>query len=141
GDLFRKASHKPVQLTTGPMSLGSAVVSKDGKRLFAMGGVPRGQLVRYDSLSRQFVPFLSGISATDLDCSKDGEWAAYVAFPEGTLWRCKVDGSERLQLSFPPMQAQLPRWSPDGQRIAFMATTPGKPMKIYLVSTEGGSPE
>jgi len=26
----------------------------------------------------------------------------YVAVPEGTLWRCRADGSERLQLTFAP---------------------------------------
>jgi Tol biopolymer transport system component len=141
GGLFQKAKHEPVQLTTGPMNLGQPVPSKDGKMLFAIGRLPRGQLVRYDSKSHQLVPFLSGISGTDLDFSRDGEWAVYVALPEGTLWRSKTDGSERLQLSFPPLQAQLPRWSPDGKRIAFMATALGKPMKIYFVSTEGSSPE
>jgi len=37
------------------------------------------------------------------------------------------------------VQAVLPRWSPDGKRIAFMAVAPGKPWKISLVSAEGGS--
>jgi Tol biopolymer transport system component len=138
---LQKDKHEPVQLTTGPMNLGQPVPSKDGKKLFALGRLSRGQLLRYESKSDQFVPFLSGISGTDLDFSRDGEWVAYVAVPEGTLWRSKTDGSERLQLSFPPMQAQLPRWSPDGKRIAFMATALGKPMKIYFVSTEGSSPE
>jgi len=141
GSLFHKASHEPVQLTTGPMNLGRPVPSKDGKKLFAIGGLPRGQLVRYDSKSQEFLPYLSGISAEGVDFSRDGAWVAYVVFPEGTLWRSKLDGSERLQLSFPPMQAGLPRWSPDGKRIVFMATTPGKPMKIYSVSPEGGTPE
>jgi serine/threonine protein kinase/Tol biopolymer transport system component len=141
GGLLQKAKHEPVQLTTGPMNLGQPVPSKDGTKLFAIGRLSRGQLLRYESKSDQFVPFLSGISGTDLDFSRDGEWVAYVAVPEGTLWRSKTDGSERLQLSFPPMQAQLPRWSPDGKRIAFMATAIGKPMKIYFVSTEGSSPE
>jgi eukaryotic-like serine/threonine-protein kinase len=141
GSLFQRTTYEPVQLTTGPMSLGRPVPSKDGKKLFAIGGLPRGQLVRYDSKSQELLPYLSGISAEGVDFSRDGAWVAYVAVPEGTLWRSKLDGSERLQLSFPPMQAGLPRWSPDGKRIVFMATTPGKTMKIYSVSTDGGSPE
>jgi Tol biopolymer transport system component len=139
--LFQKASHEPVQLTTGPINLGRPVPSKDGKKLFAIGGLPRGQLVRYDSKSQEFLPYLSGISAEGVDFSRDGAWVAYVAFPEGTLWRSKLDGSERLQLSFPPIQVGLPRWSPDGKRIVFMAKTPGKTMKIYSVSTEGATSE
>src|SRR5260370_7538672 len=71
--------------------------------------------------------------------SRDGDWVAYVTFPEGVLWRSRIDGSQRLQLTFPPMRVVLPRWSPDGKQIAFMAIAPGKPMKISLVSTEGGS--
>lgn len=113
--------------------------STDGKRLFVVGQQRRGELVRYDANSRQFVPYLSGISADRLDFSRDGEWVAYVAYPEGTLWRSRVDGSERQQLSFPPVQAYLPRWSPDGKRIAFFAAAPAKPRKIYVVSAEGGS--
>ena len=73
--------------------------------------------------------------------SKDGQWAAYIAYPGATLWRIKVDGSLQLQLSFPPMQAALPRWGPDGKRVAFMGSTAGEPWKIYVVSADGGTPE
>jgi Tol biopolymer transport system component len=123
------------------MSFFAPLPSPDGKKLFVVGVQARGELVRYDARSHEFVPYLSGISAEHLDFSRDGEWIAYIAYPEGTLWRRKVDGSERLQLTFPPMQAVLPRWSPDGKQIAFMASLPGKPVKIYLVSAEGGSPQ
>jgi dipeptidyl aminopeptidase/acylaminoacyl peptidase len=71
--------------------------------------------------------------------SREGDWVAYVAYPEGTLWRSRVEGSERLQLTFPPMQAFTPQWSPDGKQIAFVATAPGKPWTIYTVPAEGGS--
>jgi serine/threonine protein kinase/Tol biopolymer transport system component len=136
---FRKISREPIQLTTGPLSFSDPVPSKDGKKLFVIGQQTRGELVRYDASSRQFVPYLAGISASQVDFSRDGQWVTYVTFPENTLWRSRVDGTERLQLSYPPMQANLPRWSPDGSRIAFMALRPGKPSKISLVSSAGGS--
>jgi Tol biopolymer transport system component len=86
------------------------------------------------------VPYLSGMSANQLAFTRDGQWVAYVSYTEGTLWRSRVDGSQRVQLSFPPVRVWLPRWSPDGKRIAFFAAEPGKPHKIYLISSEGGSP-
>jgi len=39
---------------------------------------------------------------------KDGQWVAYASYPEGSLWRSKVDGTERLQLTFPPMAILWP---------------------------------
>jgi Tol biopolymer transport system component len=97
--------------------------------------------MRYDYRSRQFVTYLSGISAEGLDFSKDGRWVVYVSYPDGTLWRSQLDGSRRLQLSNPPMRAGLPRLSPDGKQIAFSGSKPGGAWKIYLVAPEGGDPE
>jgi eukaryotic-like serine/threonine-protein kinase len=136
---FGKSNGLPVQLTTGPLSFGSPVPSKDGKKLFVVGVQPRGELARFDAKSGHFLPYLSGISAEGVSFSRNGQWVAYVAFPEGALWRSKVDGSERLQLTYPPMLAGIPRWSPNGMQIAFQGWTPGKPWKIYLVAAEGGS--
>ena len=139
--LFHKASAIPTQLTTGPIVYHTALPSLDGKKLFVQGMQPRGELVRYDAATKQFVPFLGGISASDVAFSRDGKWAAYVAVPDGTLWRSRVDGSERLQLSSPPASAALPVWSPDGSQIAYISGQAGKPFKIFLVSAQGGSPE
>jgi Tol biopolymer transport system component/DNA-binding winged helix-turn-helix (wHTH) protein len=137
---FRKGNVEPVQLTAGPMNFRSPVSSVDGKRLFVIGEQRRGELVRFESKSGQFVPYLGGISARDLDVSKDGQWVAYVSYPEGVLWRSRVDGSQRLQLSSLPMQVWLPRWSPDGKQIAFAAEVPGAPDRIYVVAADGGRP-
>jgi serine/threonine protein kinase/Tol biopolymer transport system component len=140
GNSLGKANGKPMQLTSGPMTFSSPLPSKDGKKLFVMGALARGELARYDAKSGEFVPFLSGISAEGVSFSKDGQWVAYVSFPEGTLWTSKLDGSQRLQLSYPPLAAALPRWSPDGKQIVFYAFPPGQKWKLYTVSTDGGTP-
>jgi eukaryotic-like serine/threonine-protein kinase len=141
GSFLRKVSHDPVQLTSGAISYGFPLPSKDGKRLFAVAGLVRGELEHYDAKSKTLEPFLSGISAQDVAFSKDGQWVAYVSFPEGTLWRSKLDGSDRLQLSFAPLYAMLPCWSPDGKQLAFFDYESGKPSRIYLVSADGGAPQ
>jgi dipeptidyl aminopeptidase/acylaminoacyl peptidase len=138
--LFRKAPAEPVQLSGGPVDFVAPVPSADGKKLFAIGSQPRGELVRFDSKSQQFLRYLSGISAVGVSFSKDGTWVAYVTVPESALWRSKTDGTERLQLTSPPMQAFQPVWSPEGKRIAFMGLSgPGKRWRIYVVPAEGGS--
>jgi serine/threonine protein kinase/Tol biopolymer transport system component len=138
---FLSSKQTPMQLTTGPMNVGTPVPSVDGKRLFVQGWQPRGELVRYDTRSSQFVPYLCGISAMGIDFSQDGQWVAYNDGTDGTLRRSKIDGSQKLQLVSPPMVAYLPRWSPDGKQIAFFGHPPGEHFQIYLISAEGGSPE
>jgi len=118
---FGKANGQPVQLTSGPMSFSTPVPSKDGKKLFVVGALARGELTRYDMKHAQFLPFLSGISAESVSFSKDGEWVAYSSYPDATLWRSKLDGSERIQLSYSPLRA-------------------GSNAKLYIVSADGGSP-
>jgi Tol biopolymer transport system component len=135
---WRRAGREPVRLTQGPLDFFDPVASPDGRRLFAVGVKPAGELVRYDAAGGQFVPYLSGLSAHELDFSRDGRWVAYVGFPEGSLWRSRVDGSERLQLTYPPQQAAQPRWSPDGSRIVFDGRVPGQPWRISIIPAAGG---
>jgi eukaryotic-like serine/threonine-protein kinase len=139
--LFHKTPSNPLQMTNGPMSLALPVPSPDGRKLFADGYVPRGELVVYDSKSHQFLPYLSGISAGELDFSRDGKWITYVSYPDDSLWRSRADGSERTQLTFPPISATLPHWSPDGTQIAYSDTQAGKPLKLFLISAQGGTPQ
>jgi Tol biopolymer transport system component/tRNA A-37 threonylcarbamoyl transferase component Bud32 len=141
GRLFGKSGREPVQLTTGPMQHASPLVSKDGRKIFFMGTQSSAELSVYDSRLREFVPYLGGISAEGVDFSKDGQWVAYVRLPEGTLWRMKIDGSDQLQLTFPPMKVYLPRWSPDRKRLVFFDVPPDGHSKVYTVSADGGAPE
>jgi Tol biopolymer transport system component len=65
-----------------------------------------------------------------------------VLFPEGTLWRSKIDGSDTLQLAGSSPQPILPRWSPDGKTIAYctLPTASDEAVHIEFVSRDGGAP-
>lgn len=139
--LFGRNSSAPVQLTFGPLDYSAPLPSLDGKRIFVHGEQRRGELARFDNQTQQWSTYLSGISAEHLDFSRDGIWVTYVTYPEGNLWRSKVDGSERQQLTYPPLQSSVPRWSPDGKQIVFTARTLSQPWKMYLVAAEGGTPQ
>ena len=131
----------PVPLTKGPMSFGNASSARDSKKLWALGVQPVAEVVKYDQAAKKFSPVIPGVSATDLTYSFDGKWITYVATPEGTLWRCRADGTDRLQLTTGPAQAALPVWSPDGKQIAFVSMKPGRSWKLYLVAASGGAPQ
>jgi len=139
--VFYKPTKEPVQLTIGPTPTSSPLVSPDGKKVFVVAAQVRGELVRYNLTSHQFSPYLSGISAISANFSADGKWVVYTQYPENTLWRSKIDGSERVQLTFPPFTVLQPRWSPDGTRVAFMGHEPGKPFSVYVIPSGGGSTE
>jgi serine/threonine protein kinase/Tol biopolymer transport system component len=141
GSLLRKAQTEPVLLTTGPVSFGQPVPRADGKGLYLIGEIRRGELVGFDASSKQFVSYLPGLAAEGLEFSRDGDWIVFVAYPEGTLWRSKPDLSLRLQLTQPPLEVASPRWSPDGKTIAFVGALPGRPWKLYQVTPDGGAPE
>lgn len=133
-----RREQKPIQLTNGPLNFCCPATSKDGKRIFTVGAQPRGELIRYDTKSG-FIPYLGGASISDLAFSVDAQWVAYVSVPEHQLWKSKVDGSQRRQLTFESMEVGVPRWSPDGTQIAFMGKTPKSGWRAYLISADGTS--
>ena len=128
---------KPIRLTNGPLPYTFPLSSRDGKRIFAFGTKQRGELVRYDLKSHQFLPFLSGISATDPTFSRDGKWVAYSSYPDQTLWRSRSDGSERMQLTYPPLDVQYPSISPDGTKVSFHTNKE----EVFVIGIEGGTPQ
>jgi Tol biopolymer transport system component len=128
-------------LTAGPISYSRPLPSRDGAKIFALGTVTSGELQRYDQSRKEFVQFAAGLPADHADFSRDGAWMAYVTFPEGTLWRARTDGTEPLQLTFPPHRVTNPRWSPDGKRILFVMREPGELPKICTISFDGGNAE
>jgi dipeptidyl aminopeptidase/acylaminoacyl peptidase len=123
------------------LDLFSPGFSPDG-RLFAWGDVPRGELLRFDPINARFEPWLGGISAEHVDVSHDGQWVAYVTYPDRELWKSRSDGSERRRLTPAGVWAALPRWSPDGRSVAYAGLAPGDDsLAIRRVREDGGGDE
>jgi Tol biopolymer transport system component len=132
-----RRSPEPIQLTAGPLSYSHVLLNRVGKQIFTVAAKERGELVRYDIKSHQFLPLLSGISATDVTFSRDGKWVAYASYPDHILWRSRSDGTERMQLTYAPMNVHFPYISPDGTRVAFFTDKE----EVFVINMEGGQPQ
>jgi serine/threonine protein kinase/Tol biopolymer transport system component len=138
--LFSRFPKGPTRLTNGPLNYFSPLPSRDGKRIFVVGQQDRGELTRYDSTSKQFVPFFDGISITDVSYSPDGQWMAYLSYPDNTIWRSHADGSDRLQLTYnPPIAAFFPQISPDAKQVMFVGKS-NQGLGTYIIDMRGGEP-
>jgi Tol biopolymer transport system component len=109
--------------------------------VLAIARQAQGQLVTLPVSGQEggVKPAIPGLSAYELEDSRDGQWIAYTLYPEHTIWRCRVDGSEPRQLTPSGMVAHQPHWSPDGTRIAFMGRRADNRSRVYLVPSSGGA--
>jgi serine/threonine protein kinase len=135
GGLFRR-SNKPMRLTTGPLSYSEAMSSHDPNQIFAVANKDRAELVRYDLNTREFATIFPGESVSDLTYSANGAWVAYSSYPEHSLWRSRSDGTDRMQLTYPPMEVWEPQISPDGTKVAFGSYE----YDVFVVDVSGGEP-
>jgi serine/threonine protein kinase/Tol biopolymer transport system component len=138
--LLAHSSRQPIRLSNGPLSYTAPLPSRDGKHLFVIGSQLRGELIRYDSSSKQFFAALGGMSVTDLMFSSDSKWIVYLSYPDHALWRSRADGSNRLQLTYRPLFVGSPRISPNGDKVVFTGWEPEKPIGVYIVDMRGGEP-
>ena len=126
-----------MQLTPTARAISGAVLTRNGTRAFITFWNEAYEFVRYDSISRRFVPIPSTRDAFGFWPSRDGAWIVTMNL-DWTLWRTRANGSARLQLTTSPLRAAQPQWSPDGTKIAFEAHLFGQPVRAYVVSAEGG---
>ena len=121
------------RLTPGQPEVTGMAPSRDGNGMFVVGRLAQGAMHFYDEKEKRFLPYLGGLPATQLVVSPDRKWMAYTDYPRGYLWRCKIDGSEKLQLTD---FAQMLTWSPDSKWIAYTDWH-----ELYRVSVDSGAPE
>jgi DNA-binding winged helix-turn-helix (wHTH) protein/Tol biopolymer transport system component len=139
GGWFGSRSGDPIQLTKGPIAFDHPTAS--GSRLFAIGSHNEYQLLRIDPKTLTKTAMLAESGATDMDFSLDGQWVVYAARENGTLWKSRIDGSNRMQLMAGATGAFAPHWSPDQKQILFTGFLLDKQPRLYVVSAQGGLPK
>jgi serine/threonine protein kinase len=131
-EFWKKAT--AVRLTAGQIDVLAATPSRASDGLFSIGRIAQGAMQVYDPKLKRFVPFLGGLAAADFRISPDKQWMTYRDYPQRHLWRSRLDGSEKLQLT--DSAVFMPQWSPDSKWVVFSDNK-----EIYRVSADGGTPE
>jgi dipeptidyl aminopeptidase/acylaminoacyl peptidase len=125
---------KARRLTGNELDIQGAAPARDGSVLFVLGKLQQGAMQLLDLRTKQFSPFLQGLPATEFVISPNREWMAYSEYPSGYLWKSRLDGSEKLQLTH--SLSVMEQWSPDSKSLVFSDW-----FKLYRVSADGGVPE
>lgn len=141
GSWWRRSSRGPFQMTFGPDSPWGGTPSRDGREIFFYNGVWREEIEQFDAKTAQLLPPDVDGKARQISYSRDHKWMAYVDAQSRALFRSRIDGSERIELTPGKMSASFPRWSPDGKWIAFDAALPEGGGNAYVVAASGGSVE
>ncbi|HEX8816503.1 MAG TPA: protein kinase [Terriglobales bacterium] len=123
-----------VRLTPDQPEVIAMAPSRDGDGMFVVGRMAQGAMHFYDETEKRFVPYLGGLAASQVVVSPDRKWMVYADYPRGYLWRCKIDGSDKLQLT--NSLAQMPAWSRDSRWIAYSDWH-----ELYRISVDGGTAE
>jgi DNA-binding winged helix-turn-helix (wHTH) protein len=136
--LWHRAS-TPFEVTSGPLDFFAPVPSPRGEQVFSIGANTRRELFHFNPTTQKAEPYLTNVrSARRSAHAHRSDRIAWISTTDGTLWRGKEDGSERVQLIGPPSEVYMERWSPDDRRILVMARQPGTAYRIYTVSSDGG---
>ncbi len=136
---FWHRARPPFEITAGPLDFFAPVPSPRGDLIFSIGANTRRELFHFSPATQKAESYLSNVrSARRSEHAHHSDRLTWISTTDGTLWRGKEDGSERVQLIGPPTEVYMARWSPDDGRILVMARQPGTAYKIYTVSSDGG---
>jgi Tol biopolymer transport system component len=138
---WRRSSPRPFFVSVGAEDEEAVVgLGPNGSRLITMGYWPGGKLHRLSPDSHSLHPASVFPSAASLHFARDRKWVAYVSAVDSSLWRCRTEGTDCLQLTRTPMTTLEPRRSPDGTQILFLDTQPGVVRHLRVIAPQGSSP-
>ncbi len=136
------STERALQITNGPLNYTSPAAGRD-ERIFFQGVDPVAPVEEqeFDPSQARFLPridFLQG--AVRIVFSLDHQWVAWTD-DRGHLWRGRVDGTEKLQLTSDSIFVLNASWSTDNRTLAIMAKYPNRGWQIFWISQSGGEPK
>jgi Tol biopolymer transport system component/predicted Ser/Thr protein kinase len=140
-----KALGVPEPITTPSPYSGPLTISRDGRRIAYVQQTSASNLhkVGFDpsreTVAGQPIAITRGSRQTAApDVSPDGEWLTFVdSGKQEDILLIKTDGTDLRQLTDDVHKDRVPRWSPDGKRIAFYSNRSGR-YEIWTINRDGG---
>jgi len=131
---------KPELLTTSGLSITAAAANPLEKEIFVSAASPNFNVFKWDLKTDRTSILYPSLHPIRIHYSPDGQQIAYTKFADRgvELWLTGVDGSNKRQIAASPARVFMARYSPNGQKIAFMTQQPGGPWKVFWASVEGG---
>lgn len=135
---------EPEPVTTPASFVAHPTLSADGTRLAFASVIMRQnlQIAAFDPVAMAMAEpaWLTHGSRqwSSPDPSPGGEWVAFYSrdLPEGDIYVVRPDGTGMRQITEGPAVDRMPRWAPDGQRIAYFSTAGGV-FEAWTVRVDG----
>ncbi len=129
----------PSPVTSGPLNYRAPAPSPIDHRLVFLGDDRHYLQRRFDPATHSFniSPGMDGMGRTEF--SRSGKWVSWIRNSDGSLWRERSDGTELVQVTLPPTVAWMMQWSPDDERLVYMARSLGSPWKLFISDESSGT--
>jgi Tol biopolymer transport system component len=131
----------PERVTTGAGYRSSLSFSVDGRKLAYVESSYQSNIWKaaFDLASGEVtgepIPITRGSRSTwHFDVSPDGNWLAYI--DQRDVFLSRSDGTGQRRLTNDLYNDLMPRWSPDGNRIAHYSTRSGN-YEIWIINADG----
>ena len=145
GPVKREVSFRPRAFLRKIWQLGTFDVSPDGRRLAyaANKGEQWSVYVKDLRTGRERTLLRSEQSVLQPEFSPDGQWLAVQSDFEGdencNIYVTPATGHSARKVTDTAWDSGSPRWSPDGQRIAFISNRDGDRDNVFVVDAAGGA--
>ena len=141
-ELRGNSTERALQITNGPLNYTSPAAGRDGQ-IFLQGvdSVAPVEEQEFDPSQMRFLSRTDFLQeAVRIVFSLDHQWVAWTDV-RGHLWRARVDGTEKLQLTSDSILVLNASWLTDNRTLAIMAKYPNQGWQIFWISQSGGKPE
>jgi Tol biopolymer transport system component len=136
---------EPEPLTTPAAFVAHPSLSADGRRIAFSSVLTQQniQSMRFDpaTLTMTEPRWLTTGSRqwSSPDPTPDGEWVVFYSrdLPEGDIFVVRGDGTGLRQVTGGAPVDRMPRWAPDGERIAYFSDRGGGPLQVWVMRADG----